>query len=228
MAGAGLAQVASAPRSGAFTVSPLRIDLAQGNDHAEMTLSNALDRASAVQVRIFAWHQENGADRFTPSSDFVVSPSIFRMAPGSVQQFHIIRQTPATAAAESRYRIVIDQLPEPVAGTNQAANTRLQLTLPLFSGSELTTPAKLLAQLTGARLTIANAGGRTARIGSLAVVAADGSRWPIALDTGRYVLGQSRLSYDLREFDCARAGQVRVVGLVDRIVFDAKPQSSCP
>lgn len=229
MAVAGAAQNGPPPqRSGAFTVSPLRIDLPSGEDHAELTLSNALDRASAVQVRVFAWSQENGLDRFSPTTDFVVSPSIFRMPPQSLQQFHIVRRGPTTGTGEGRYRIVIDQLPEPPSGVSQAAVTRLQMTLPLFSGSERASPASLTASLAGSRLTIANSGGRTARIGSLAVVAADGNRWPIALEVGRYVHGQSSLTYQIAGFDCARAARVRIVGMVDRTGFDAVPQTSCP
>lgn len=227
-AGTSAAQESLPARSGAFTVSPLRIDLPQSADHAVLTLSNALDRESAVQIRVFAWHQDRGIDRFVPSQDFVVSPSIFRMAPGSAQQFHIIPQRAFSGAQEARFRVVIDQLPAPVMGADQAAMTRLQLTLPLFVGSEQAPPARLSASVAGTRVSVANAGGRTARIGSLVLIAADGRRWPIGLDTGRYVHGQSTVTYEVPGFDCTRAGPVRVAGMVDRAGFDAAPQSSCP
>lgn len=214
--------------SGAFNIAPLRVDLAQSAQFANLTLTNAMDRRASIQVRIFAWRQEQGRDVFTPTNDFIASPGIFRLDAGAVQQFHVIRQREFSGAQEQRYRVVIDQLPEPASAANQAAQTRLQLTLPLFVGSDRVSPAQVSARLDGGQLQLSNAGGRTARIGTLALVAADGRRWPVVLDRGRYVLGGSMISYDLRGFDCVTAGPVRVSGMIDRASFDVQPPTRCP
>lgn len=227
-ASAGAAPLPAAPLSGAFTIAPLRLDLTKAVQFANLTLTNAMDRRASIQVRIFAWRQEQGRDVFTPTTDFIASPGIFRLETGAMQQFHIIRQRDFAGRQELRYRVVIDQLPEQVSNANQAAQTRLQLTLPLFVGSDTVGPARVSARLAGAQLQLGNAGGRTARIGSLAVVTSDGRRWPVQLDRGRYILGESMISYDLRGFDCGAAGPVRVVGLIDRVSFDVQPQTRCP
>lgn len=214
--------------SGAFNIAPLRVDLAQSAQFANLTLTNAMDHRASIQVRIFAWRQEQGRDVFTPTTDFIASPGIFRLDAGAVQQFHVIRQRDFTGVQEQRYRVVIDQLPEAASTASQAAQTRLQLTLPLFVGSDRASPAQISARIEGGQLQLANAGGRTARIGTLALVAADGRRWPVALDRGRYVLGSSMISYDPRGFDCVAAGPVRVTGMIDRASFDVQPPTRCP
>ena len=214
--------------SGSFSISPLRLDLAQSSEFTNLTLTNALDRRSSVQIRIFAWRQEGGKDIYAPTTDFVASPSIFTMPAGAQQQIHIIRAQPLPGAREQHYRVVVDQLPEAAQGKNQAAATRLQLTLPLFVGSEQARPAQLSAAINGTRLTITNSGGRTARIGVLTVVSNDGRRWPINLENGRYVQGQSMLTFDVPRFDCTRAGALRVAGTIDRAAFDVPPQTRCP
>lgn len=225
IAGAGSAQ---APQitSGAFTVAPLRLEVAASSDSANLQLTNALDRTSSVQVRIFAWRQENGVDRFSPSDDFVVSPSIFKIAPQSIQLVHIVRQRP-TGPGESRYRVVIDQLPEAGGSAGPTATTRLQMTLPLFVGSETAAPAKIEMRIRGKRLEVSNSGGRTARIGALALVAPDGTRWPIPLDSGRYVMGQSTVNYAIPGFVCQATPSVRLTGTIDRITINAVPNQTC-
>lgn len=228
IASASFAQPANPTLSGSFTVSPLRVDLKQGDESAELQLTNSLDRPSAVQIRVFAWSQQDGQDRFAPTSYFTVSPSIFRMPAGALQTFHIARSVPAASTGEARYRIVIDQLPESAAVGQQFASTRLQLTLPLFSGSEMALPAKLTQKLTNNVLQITNSGGRTARIAALTVVAADGQRWPVSLDHGRYIHGQSTMSFSVPRYVCQAASSVRLTGTIDRTAFDAIPQQSCP
>ena len=228
VASAVVAQQNAPALSGSFSISPLRLDLAQSSEFTNLTLTNALDRRSSIQIRIFAWRQENGKDIYAPTTDFIASPSIFTMPAGAQQQIHVIRAQPMPDAREQHYRVVVDQLPEAAQGKNQAAATRLQLTLPLFVGSERAQPSRLSAALNGAQLTITNSGGRTARIGTLALLGNNGRRWPINLENGRYVQGQSMLTFDLPGFDCVQAGTLRVAGIVDRAAFDVQPQTRCP
>lgn len=229
VAGVGAAQSPTAA-SGAFTVAPLRLELSATDEATSLDLTNALDRTSAVQVRVFAWRQENGADRYAPSDDFIVSPSIFRMAPQSSQRVRLIRKTTFAAGQEVRYRVVIDQLPEAMGAAGPVAATRLQLTLPLFAGSETAPPAQIVTRIAGNQLLVTNTGGRTARIGALMLSTPDGRSWPVRLDSGRYVMGQSTISYAVPGFACAdtNGAVVRVTGSIDRTSVDAVPDKTCP
>lgn len=228
------AQPAAAPTpsrsspSGALSIAPLRVELPTGTDFAPMVVGNAMDRVVAVQVRIFGWNQEDGQDRYAPSTDLIASPSLFRIEPGKSQDFRVIRQNALPAGAEQRYRVVIDQLPEPASHGVQAAATRLQLLVPLFAGSDAAAPARLSAAVGDGTIILSNAGGRTARINSLAVVGPDGTKWPVASEQARYVHGSSSMTYTVAGYSCAAGPPQRVIGQTDGGDVDVVPTSSCP
>lgn len=225
---ASTAAAQSAPLPASLSIAPLRVELTAASEYAPMQLGNAMDRPVSIQVRIFSWHQEDGRDRYAPSTDLIASPSLFRVAPGATQDFRVIRQAVLPPGAEHRYRVVIDQLPEPVSNGGQAAATRLQLLVPLFANSETVAPARLEAVLSDGAVTLTNAGGRAARIDRLVLVSADGSQLPVATDQVRYVHGASAVTYKLDGYTCATGRAQRLTGRVDSAGFDAQPASRCP
>ena len=227
-AGAAAAQTASLPASGSLSIAPLRVELPAASEYASMQLGNAMDRPVAIQVRIFRWHQENGRDIYAPSADLIASPSLFRVAPGATQDFRIIRQAALPGGSEHRYRVVIDQLPEPVSNGGQAAATRLQLLVPLFANSETVAPARLEAMVSETGVTLTNTGGRAARIDNLALSGADGAQITVPTDQVRYIHSGSAVTYPLAGYSCANGPAQRLVGQVDSARFDAQPASRCP
>lgn len=212
----------------ALTIAPLRISMAPGQQAAELRLVNAGDAPMGVQVRVFSWRQEEGVDRYAPAPEVAASPSIVRIDPHAVQAIHIVRSNPAVPPGELRYRIVVDQLPQGGDGDAARAATRLQLTLPLFVAAPDASAPRLAATLRGNALTLANLGGRTARLTGIDLVAADGRRWPADVGSARYVLGGSAVTYRVPAFACESAGPVRVAARVDVGDYDAVPAQTCP
>lgn len=227
-ASAAAAQPALTGPSGALNIAPLRVELPPESDYAAMQLGNAMERPVSVQVRVFSWHQKDGSDHYAPSNDLIVSPSLFRIHPGAKQDFRVIRQAALPAGAEHRYRVVIDQLPEPVSQSTTGTATRLQLLVPLFAGSQSVAPAQLHAAVSDGTVTLTNAGGRAARIDNLALIAADGTQWPVGAERVRYVHGQSVVTYSAAGYSCANGPAQRLTGQVDGAGFDVVPTSSCP
>ena len=222
------AQSASPAPSGSLSIAPLRVEMVATSEYAPMQLGNAMDRPVSIQVRIFSWHQEEGRDHYAPSTDLIASPSLFRVAPGATQDFRVIRQAVLAPGAEHRYRVVIDQLPEPVSSGGQAAATRLQLLVPLFANSETAAPARLEAVVDDGSVTVSNGGGRAARIDRLVLVSADGTQVPVPTDQVRYIHGASQVTYELEGFRCANGLVQRLTGQVDSADFDVQPASRCP
>src|ERR1700710_2323679 len=66
-------------------VAPLRVTLAPGHPVIAMTVGNGDDAQVAVQAEVFAWSQEDGKDVYRPTSDVLVNPAIFKLAPQGQQ-----------------------------------------------------------------------------------------------------------------------------------------------
>jgi len=91
------------------------------------------------------------------------------------------------------------------------------------------TPADIVAELAGGQLLMHNRGGRTVRISSISLQHGDGSSHPVPLRSGRYILGQSQLSYALPPGGgCQDAGFVRLHAVIDRDPIDVPRTRLCP
>lgn len=214
---------------GAFEVAPLRMEFTADQQAAQMQLRNVLDQDSAVQVRVFTWTQAQGEDHYAPSDDFSVTPSIVQIGAHTTQLFHVVRRDGFTVGTEYRYRIVIDQLPVGPQQSAPMATTRLQITLPLFVGSESVAPAAISARIAGRSLLLTNAGGRAAQAARLTLTTADGRDWPINLKPGRYLFGGETKAYPLDPaFSCDAAHAARLSGIVDGRDYDSRIAQSCP
>lgn len=218
------------PASGVFSVSPLRIDMAADAETASLQLKNLLPNATSVQIRVFAWAQQDGKDRYQASEDFIVSPSIIRLDAGANQLVRVLRRegVPADQGQERRYRVVIDQLPGSTSAEQQAANTRLQITIPLFHGSDRSSPAQLTAQISDQQLTLTNAGGRTAHLAAMELTGPDGRTHPVRLDGLRYLHGGTSVSLALPQPVCGQNGRASLRAVVDRSPVNVASEQICP
>lgn len=212
----------------AFSIAPLRVDMALDDTHSQVRLVNRFETEAAVQLRVFRWRQVNGRDIYEPASDLRLSPSITQMAPQAEQVFHVVREVALPPGEEHTYRIVIDQLPNPDRQQAGGTASRLQITLPLFVGSETAPEAAIAGRIEGQELILTNRGGATARISSLEFTGQDGSVHAINLSPGRYIHGGSSKRYALpAEPACANGRYTTIHGVIDRTQFDVTPASPC-
>lgn len=221
---------AALPASGVFSVSPLRIDMAASAETASLQLKNLLPSAASVQIRVFAWTQANGRDSYQPSDAFIVSPSIIRLDAGANQLVRVVPRDGVMAepGQERRYRVVIDQLPGTTSAEQQAANTRLQITIPLFHGGDASSPARLTAQIRDRQLTLTNAGGRTAHLAAMELTGPDGQVLPVPLDGLRYLHGGTSVSLGLSRPVCGHNGTASLKAVVDRSPVNVASEQICP
>ncbi len=132
---ASLAAAAPVPaRAQSLTVLPVSIQMEPGQKSTSLTIINQGDSPTAVQVRVYAWDQNDGPDGnqvLVPTDEVLTSPP-------ARDARTVRRPDPATHPApsapgwgESAYRILIDQIPTPSApGTVQIA---LRLSIPIFA-----------------------------------------------------------------------------------------------
>lgn len=207
-----------------LAITPLRVEIDDANRGATVMLTNTSVRTLAVQTRLFAWSQASGEDVYAPSSDLTISPSITSIPPGETQIVRVLRMGPATPG-EKRYRLIVDQLPDPTLEKNGEAEARIRFSLPLFLDRAKTPPAQLDWRIGARGIELANNGGATARIVQIEVKTAAGTPVPVERNALRYVLGNSTIAWPMG--NACSIGPVTVTASIDGRTVDAEPRSTC-
>jgi len=196
---------------------------------AALWLENPGKGPITLQIRIYAWTQADGKNGYAEQDVVLGTPPIVTIAPGAKQLVRLTRTVPTPAAAESAYRVVIDEIPasngERAPGA--AVSFRMRYSIPLFTygaGTEPpatatrppapkhTPPAPVLSwtivrDLNGVSLEISNSGPVHARITQASLLAGT-TRQPLAEGLLGYVLPGQAMRWPLA------AGQAEDASLV--------------
>ena len=207
-----------------LNIAPLRLELDASKPAATLMLTNTSERPIPVQTRLFAWSQDGGEDRFAPSSALTISPSIISIPPGATQIVRLLR-TGAASPGEKRFRLAVDQLPDPAMAQSGSAEARLRFTIPVFLDRDTATPAQLGWRVGADEIKVSNAGGATARIVTIEVRTAAGRIVPVERNSLRYVQGSSAIAWPLANA-CA-LGPVTISAQVDGRTADAQASPTC-
>lgn len=129
-----LAALALAPApawAGALKVFPVRIVLTGETPVATMTIENAGAEASRVQLRVYAWRQEQGIDRFEETREILANPPLFEVAPGGTQIARFGLRT-GIGAVEKGYRVFLEEVPGTGPGRPGEVKALLRISIPIF------------------------------------------------------------------------------------------------
>lgn len=210
--------------SARVTIAPLRLELDGAQVHETLRVVNPSDRPIGIQVRAFEWTQANGEDVYAPTADVLVSPAIVVIQPGETQFFRVQRRA-LPPAGERRYRVAVDQLPDPDLAQNGTAMTRIRFTIPLFLDRATAAPAQLDWSVQGNTLRVANRGQQSARMVSLAL--RNGVNAPVAIEGAslHYVHGGSWLEWKLPA-GCP-AGPLTLEARIDGDIRNVQVPANC-
>ena len=179
-------------------VSPTLVSIAADRAADGLMLRNSGGRPLVAQVRVFAWHQDEGEDRLVDTDDLAVSPPMLEIAPGAEQLVRIVRLVDAPATVEGSYRVIVDELPGSAqqAPDQTGLNFVLRYSMPVFLAPVAPAAPVLHARLVDAPqervLEIENVGTARAQLADLSHVGPDGAQ-AIAAGLSGYVLpGQRR------------------------------------
>ncbi|MGE8318442.1 MAG: molecular chaperone [Comamonas sp.] len=173
-------------------ISPTSLQLAASQNADGIWLSNVGETVISAQARVFLWTQQDEDDRLAPSTGLIVSPPMLQIPPGGKQFVRVIRSGPPPAA-ETAYRVIIDELPveaPPAEGAAPSARPPSQkqmglsfvmrYSLPVFLAGEAAAAPQLAWSVrksaTQWQLQVRNTGSSRARIADVQAVLADGSR----------------------------------------------------
>lgn len=135
----------SAAFSQALVVLPVNIQLAAEQKATFVTVLNRGASTTSIQVRGFAWNQDEGQDELIASDDLLVSPPMATIPPGGKQVVRLVLRHPEERS-EGTYRIIIDQIPPPA--TPGFVRVVLRLSIPVFIEPDQRAAPRLQFQLT--------------------------------------------------------------------------------
>lgn len=132
---AGCLASAQALAAGNILIWPIDPYLDAEAKAAELWIQNQSDTATTMQVRVVGWQQLQGHEKYQPQQDVVASPPIVRIEGGGKQLIRLIKQNVVPPSQEQAYRIVVDEIPQPVDEHKPQMGLKLQMrySIPLFS-----------------------------------------------------------------------------------------------
>lgn len=100
-----------AAASGSILIWPLNPVIESTATSTAMWVENRGKQVATMQLRVFAWDQEQGEDRYQAQTTVIGSPAIFRIEPGKRQLVRLTRTQSPPAGKELAYRVLIDEIP---------------------------------------------------------------------------------------------------------------------
>ena len=179
-------------------ISPVMLELREGQGAAGITLRNPDDKPLYGQVRVFRWDQSIDDDSLTPTQELLASPPLIEIPAHGEQLIRLVRRATANPESEQTYRLLIDEIPPPDASTTSGVTIRLRYSVPVFvepSGAPATPIVSwhLRRDQKGWVLRAVNDGKRHAQISAVQLVNASGKAFVVEKGLLGYALsGRAR------------------------------------
>jgi fimbrial chaperone protein len=201
---------AAAQQPGSILIWPVNPVIEGDARAAALWLENPGKTPITLQVRVYAWAQQDGRNAYAPQDEILGTPPIVSIQPGERQLIRLTRTTSPPVEAEKPYRVVVDEIPTGDAHATQGAavSFRMRYSLPLFSYAKVEgrkdkapLPAPLLSWRAGSDadgrfLEIRNSGAGHARLTEVAF-ASGTKRSTVAEGLFGYVLPGSSMRWPL-------------------------------
>jgi len=197
-----LAVAACSVHAGSLRVGPTLVYLDAKQPVAALRVTNNNTQITGFEVRAMAWRQADNQDVYGDTSELIVTPPVFELAPGDSQivRAGLTNAKPApTDVPERAFRIFIAELPAPTAQDDPRIQTLMRVGVPVFTrayGEKTALHWRLGRDASGSSaLQVSNAGNAHARILKVAVEH-DGSVLDLELP-GLYVLSNATREWQL-------------------------------
>ena len=129
------ASPAGAEQPGSLLIWPVNPVIEGDARAAALWLENPGNTPITLQIRVYAWDQQDGRNLYAEQTEVIGTPPIVSIEPGQRQLIRLTRTASPAAAAEKPYRVVVDEIPVSRASTAPGASVsfRMRYSLPLFS-----------------------------------------------------------------------------------------------
>lgn len=182
------------------SVSPVQLYILDKGRQKSTTLT--LESVDETEKRIFEvksyiWTQDdNGKNVLTPDDSIIINPKNFILQPKKQQTIRIGFRRPIASVLtnnqEGTWRIVVDEIPQPVKETS--VNFLVNFSLPLFVGKQ--DPLDVKFKIENGHLRVVNNANSHVQITALKIVDAN-KKEIFKSDAMNYILAKKSLLYDL-------------------------------
>lgn len=188
--------------AGPFSISPVRIYMAQRERATAITVTNEGDEPLVMQADIYDWKQKaNGEDELVLTEDMIVSPPIIKVAPKSRQVVRLAMLRPRPAGEQLTYRLIVREIPEArPATTNVQLQIALAFSMPVFitpNGVKRNVVCTTERTADAVKAVCDNTGNAFAQPRSFELTAANGGKLA-SIDTGGYILPGVKRGFELK------------------------------
>ena len=166
-------------RASSLQISPVMLELRDGQGAAGITLRNPDDKPLYGQVRVFRWDHSVSDDNLTATQELLASPPLIEIPAHGEQLVRLVRRATGSPDSEQTYRLLIDEIPPPDTAAASGVTIRLRYSVPVFV-EPAGNPAMpvltwhLRRDEKGWMLHVANDGKRRAQISAVQLVDASG------------------------------------------------------
>jgi len=171
-------------------VLPVNVHMVPGQGATTLTVANEGKSETAIQIRVYAWNQPDGAeDQLTASDAVMVSPPLASIAGGGTQVVRLVLRKPPQGK-EATYRIVLDQIPPPAEPG--VIRVVLRLSIPVFAQPATRTAPHVQFHIERdaerAFLVGFNDGGHHEAVRNIVLTNSDGRKLKTGTGTSPYIL----------------------------------------
>jgi fimbrial chaperone protein len=100
-----------------LSIMPVAVQLDAQHDRSTVRVTNQGKDTVVLQADAIGWEREAGVDRDTATSDLIVNPPVFTVAPGQTQIVRVGLRRNSASDRESTYRMVLREVPSAQAGS---------------------------------------------------------------------------------------------------------------
>lgn len=219
--------------SGTFTVSPVRIQLSTSKPNAILQITNRDDQPVTIQAHVVAWSFNAQNDTYTESDDVMLNPPIAVIGPHQSQFIRLGLRHPNVSQQERSYRVILDEVPQPVQTGFRGVQTVLRLSIPIFALPKQATASQLSWQISRAsdshlRLVAVNHGTAHVQIKSLDVVNAESADNYLKGTPPAYLLPNQQREWLIQDERAGTTKRIKVLAVTDagisHEIIDVAPQ----
>jgi fimbrial chaperone protein len=115
-----------------WNIDPVRIELTQKQQTAQLTITNDTDLPTSIQIEAFAWSQADGKDVYAASQEILVVPPLVTIAPKGSQVVRVALRRQPNSVSELAYRVKLQELPPPPRPDFAGVQVALRVGVPVF------------------------------------------------------------------------------------------------
>jgi fimbrial chaperone protein len=213
--------------AGSFKVNPVGLTLSAAHATGVVTVTNASESLTVVQLQVVAWSQEGGEDTYAPTRSLLATPPIFTLPVGGQQTVRVGLMTKQDAKLETAYRLFLQEVPPPSNSGAQGLQVLLRVGIPVFVEPTVVTAPALhwsarRLSATEISVEVVNDGSAHVQIEKLKL-STNAQAKPLAERVGGYVLPGTHASWTLKLAAPLAAGQsLQLTADTDRSTLHAQ------